>query len=149
MNVPNCTNNDHWTVYYLGKHTQSLRLNNNVRLRTIQNWANSEVAYRCWLLGKPFFNKVSVASSVLLYFPALTELNSECIPESSENIGKKWFNRSGKKHSGRRTIKYLPGLENWFPEYCNRLSGSTDFDNLSISIKFDDRLLAIYIYIFF
>jgi len=36
---------------------------------------------------------------------------------------------------------YLPGLENWFPAYCNKLSESTDFDNLSISIKFEDKLL--------
>lgn len=65
------------------QHTQSLLLNNNVRLKTIQNWAISEVAYRCWLLGKPFFNKVSVASSPLLNFPVLIELNSELLIESS------------------------------------------------------------------
>lgn len=37
--------------------------------------------------------------------------------------------------------EHLPGLENWFPEYCNKLSESTDFDNLSISMKFEDKLL--------
>jgi len=42
---------------------------------------------------------------------------------------------------GTTINEHSPGLENWFPEYCNKLSESTDFDNLSISIKFEDKLL--------